>query len=378
MLAKLFKAATYSDGWSSFQDDLILVTDRITALEYTERFTKVGEFSLTLPFSADVFKIFMREGIINGTVYIDSRWFWIQSIAYDYKTITLTGKDCKGMLSTRVTEYGTAQSAAEQGYDIAEGTTKECIEHYVSYNAMSPTNADRRLPIVEVNGVDGLSTDSYMTHLEVLSDVVELLCIDADIGYTVRGRFRNEQSSGFVLTTLKGVDRSHEQSDRPRVIFSVSHGTVLSMSCEHGVDDMVNTIYATDTNDTVTIVHRGGNSHASGLLRRECNISVGLSSTTETSAYYNKYVLNEVADNVETHSYSVAVRAADYGTAYSLGDYVSVLDDYTKNMEKKQITEVSRSYAAGQMSVGVTLGAPKQKPFQRLNNDLISGTARRR
>ena len=378
MLAKFFKAATYSDGWSSFQDDLILVTDRITALEYTERFTKVGEFSLTLPFSADVFKIFMREGIINGTVYIDSRWFWIQSIAYDYKTITLTGKDCKGMLSTRVTEYGTAQSAAEQGYDIAEGTTKECIEHYVSYNAMSPspTSAYRRLPIVEVNGVDGLSNDSYMTHLEVLSDVVELLCTDADIGYTVRGRFRNEQSSGFVLTTLKGVDRSHEQSDRPRVIFSVSHGNVLSMSCEHGVDDLVTTVYATDTNGITREVHREGD--AAGLLHRESNISVGLSSTTETEDYYSKYVLNEVADNVETHSYSITVRAADYGAAYSLGDYVSVLDDYTKNMEKKQITEVSRSYASGQMSVGVTLGAPKQKPFQRLNNDLISGTARRR
>ena len=280
------------------------------------------------------------------------------------------------MLSTRVTEYGTAQSAAEQGYDIAEGTTKECIEHYVSYNAISPTNAERRLPIVEVNGVDGLSNDSYMTHLEVLSDVVELLCIDADIGYTVRGRFRNEQSSGFVLTTLKGVDRSHEQSDRPRVILSVSHGNVLSMSCEHGVDDLVTTVYATDTNGITRKVHREGN--AAGLLRRESNISVGLSSTTETEDYYSKYVLNEVADNVETHSYSIAVRAADYGTAYSLGDYVSVLDDYTKNMEKKQITEVSRSYASGQMSVGVTLGAPKQKPFQRLNNDLISGTARRR
>lgn len=376
MLAKFFKAATYSDGWSSFQDDLILVTDRITALEYTERFTKVGEFSLTLPFSADVFKIFMREGIINGTVYVDSRWFWIQSIAYDYKTITLTGKDCKGMLSTRVTEYGTAQSAAEQGYDIAEGTTKECIEHYVSYNAMSPTNAARRLPIVEVNGVDGLSNDSYMTHLEVLSDVVELLCTDADIGYTVRGRFRNERSSGFVLTTLKGVDRSHEQSDRPRVIFSVSHGNVLSMSCEHGVDDLVTTVYATDTNGITREVHREGD--AAGLLHRESSISVGLSSTTETEDYHSKYVLSEVADNVETHSYSITVRAADYGAAYSLGDYVSVLDDYTKNMEKKQITEVSRSYAAGQMSVGITLGAPKQKPFQRLNNDLISGTARRR
>ena len=377
MVAKFFRAAAYNSGWSTFQNDLIYVTDRIVSLEVTERFTRLGEFTLTLPFSDDVISAFMRNGIINGTIFVDNSWLWVQSIAYDNSTVVLAGKDCKGMLSTRLTEYGEAQQSAVQGYDIAEGTTKECIEHYVTRNALSPENTDRILPIVSVAGVNGISSDSYMSHLEVLSDVVEKLCVDADIGYTVRGRLQSSQSSGFVLTTVKGVDRSHAQSERPRVIFAASHGNVSSISFEHGVDDLVNAIYATDTNELTSIVHRD-TVPASGLLRRECSISSGIPYDTTTEDYYDRYVLNEVADNTESHSFSLTVPVQGYGTGYSLGDYVSVLDDSTKNLERLQITEVRKSYASGQRSIGITLGVPKQKPFQRLNNDLISGTARRR
>lgn len=376
MIAKFFKEPVYSNGsWSTFQNDFITATGSISAFEYDEQFTKPGDFTLTLPFNADAIKLFAAKGIVNGTVYVDGCWLWVQGISYDDKTIVITGKDCRGMLSTRITEYADAQETGTEGYDVAAGSTLDCIWHYINNNGAAPADTARLLPFTGIEGAEGTPSDSYMSRLEVLTDVIERLCTDADIGYKVVG---NLQTGGFKVVTIKGVDRSHEQNDRPRVIFSASHRNVTAQRFEHGVDNMYNAIYATDSSDTLSIVHRD-DTPASGLSRRECTISAGISSTApETGDYFDRYVLNEVSDNVETHSFDITVRTSGYGTDYNIGDYVSVQDDCTKERYKMQITGVRRSYSSGQINIGIVLGKPKQKPLQMIVNNFISGTARRR
>ena len=63
---------------------------------------------------------------------------------------------------------------------------------------------------------------------------------------------------------------------------------------------------------------------------------------------------------------------------YELGDVVAVQDIFTKNIEDVQITEVSKSYRQGQQRLSLTFGKPKQNPLQKIVNDFLSGTARRR
>ena len=81
---------------------------------------------------------------------------------------------------------------------------------------------------------------------------------------------------------------------------------------------------------------------------------------------------------MESHSFTIEPTVSGYGTDYTLGDYVTILDDYTGNLYKRQITEVTKSYSQGQKSIALTFGTPKQKPLQKLVNSFISGTARRR
>ena len=379
MFAQFFKMPTYSnvsDLWSEFMSDRLFATNKIVHYEYTKRFTKVGHFEMSIPFD----KTFISALELNGTIFYDNDWLWIQSIQYDGKTITLSGTDMKGLLETRVSLYADQHIDGGQGYDIATGTTKACIKHYLDGNAVSPSNIKRILPIYAnangavISGTDGLSEDSYMARLEVLSDIIGKLCENAGIGYDVIGR---PSSWCFQVSTIEGTNRSHDQTDVTPIVFAVSHRNVRSLVCEHGVSDLYNEVYAVDSNEIVKMVNRDTN-QAARVLRRECTVTVGTSSTGDDADYFDKYVLREVADNVESHSFMIEPTVIGYGTDYTLGDYVTILGDYTGNLYKRQITEVTKSYSQGQKSIALTFGTPKQKPLQKLVNSFISGTARRR
>lgn len=370
MFAKFFKPATLTAGaWSSFGNDFLFAADHIVSYEYGKLFSKVGSFCMELPFS----KVVLNKLKLNGTIFYDKDWLWVQDIDYDGKLITLSGTDCKGFLDTRISLFADEQHPGTQGYDVATGSTKTCVAHYIHNNCQyGGCESGRELPIVDVDGASGLMSDSYMARLEPLSDIVSRLCDNAGIGYDI---ISPRMGNGFVLRLVQGTDRSAAQSDHPRVIFSVRRGNVLTMRCEHGVADSYNVIYGVDSNETVLPVHRA--TPARHLQRRECTASI--SEVTAADPLFEKYALHAIDDNVETHSYELdAAVKSGYRDAYDIGDIVSVQDAYTNNMASYQITAVNKLYRAGQQSVSLTFGTPKQKPLQRIVNDFLSGTARRR
>lgn len=372
MFAKFFKAATLSGGsWSYFTDDFLFATDKVVSYEYTKRFTKTGSFSMVLPFN----KAWLGQLAINGTVYYDGDWLWIQGVSYDGKTITLSGTDAKGLLGTRLSLFDFDESEpGTQGYDVVTGTTQACIQHYVRNNAVVGTcQMGRELPITAFSGVDGLTSDSYMARLEYLSDIVTVLCENAGIGYDVTGQL---SSAGFKLETTQGVDRSFSQDEVPRVIFSPNRRNVRSMVCEHGVENLYNVVYGVDANETVGVTYRD-TSGDTQIARRECTTSV--SEVTVSNPLFDKYALHTVEDNVAVHSYEIdAAVSSGYGSAYHLGDIASVQDIYTGNMVSYQITEATKSYSSGQRSLSLVFGVPKQKPLEKLVNNFLGGTLRRR
>lgn len=358
MFAKIFKPPTLT---STFTDDFLFATDRISSYEYTKRWTKSGDFTLVCPFDKEILNALK----LNGIICFDNDWLWIQNISYDGKQISVTGKDTKAFLETRVV---LPDDTGFEGYSSVSGTTAECIKNYLDKNCISPLDTNRRLPIVFKGGAVGLQNDNYMARFEYLSDIITNLCDNADIGFDIRGRLA---SKGFEFITLKGADRSFNQSNSNRVILSAKWGNILSQQFEHGVDNLLNAVYGTDSNNYSRLVQTSAN----GLSRRECNISVSVS-TTDT--WFEKYALNEVKDNIETHSFEIAVPFGDYGQDYILGDTVTVKDDFTGDLYSRKITEVTKNYSNGQRNISLVLGQQKQKPFQKIVNNLLTQTQKRR
>ena len=377
LFAKIFKAPTLT---STFSNDFLLATDRIVSYEYTKRWTKTGDFTLVFPFDREILQALR----LNGTIYLDSDWLFIQNVSYNGKQITVTGKDCKAFLETRI---AIPNNTGYTGYSSVSGTTAYCIEQYLNQNCINPTDTNRKLPLVFEGGATGLLSDSYMARFEYLSDIVTAMCENADIGYDIRGYIA---SSGFKFYTLKGVDRSFDQDVNPRVIFSSSWRNVLSQSFEHGVENVFTAVYGTDNGNYSKLVERNPDypqqaldmSNPSdiakivkGIARRECNVTVGISNS---DSWFEKYALNDVKDNIGTESFDIAVPFSNYNTDYSLGDTVTIKDDFLNNRFNRVITEVTKSYHQGQRSISLVLGIPKQKPVQKIINNLLNKTQQRK
>lgn len=358
MFAKIFKAPTLT---STFSDDFLLATDRIVSYEYTKRWTKTGDFTLVFPFDKEI----LNALNLNGIIYIDGDWLFIQGISYSGQQITVTGKDCKAFLETRI---ALPNNTGYTGYSSISGTTAHCIEYYLNLNCINPVDVSRKLPLIFAGGTAGLSSDSYMARFEYISDIITAMCENAEIGFDVRG---NIAGSGFKFYLLKGVDRSFNQDVNARVIFSSSWRNVVSQSFEHGCDNLLNAVYATDVDEVSQLVA----TTASGISRRECNVNVGISHTDD---WFEKYALKEIKDNVATESFDIAVPFSNYGMDYSLGDVVTVKDDFAGGFYNRAVTEVTKSYASGQRSISLTLGIPKQKPVQQIVNNLINKTQRKK
>ena len=358
MFAKIFKPPNLT---RTFTDDFLFATDRISSYEYTKRWTKSGNFTLVFPFDKEI----LNALNLNGIIYIDGDWLFIQNVSYNGRQITVTGKDCKAFLESRI---ALPNNTGYTGYSSVSGTTAQCIEYYLNLNCINPVDESRKLPLIFAGGTAGLSNDSYMTRFEYISDIITSMCENAGIGFDVRG---NIADRGFKFYLLKGVDRSFNQTENPRVIFSSHWKNVISQSFEHGVDNLLNAVYATDVDEVSQLVA----TTASGISRRECNVNVGISHTDD---WFEKYALKEIKDNVATESFDISVPFSNYGTDYELGDIVTVKDDFAGGFYNRAVTEVTKSYSSGQRSISLVLGIPKQKPVQKLVNNLINKTQQRK
>ena len=355
------------DGARSFDQLFRMAVREIVSYDYTAKWTGVGEFTLVIPKSRD----FIKTMRLPFVVLIDGDWLIADDLSYDKEKITVSGTDAKGILSLRVSAFSEQQDAGTQGYDVVEGTTAQCIKHYIDNNLISPVDSVRAVPMVFSSGnVTGLQEDAYMARLENVSQIVSNLCDGAGVGYEVTVN-QNISAVGFVMQLRDSVDRSMEQSERARVIFSPGWGNVAVISFEHDIGNLYNAVFSTGAGVTQCICRSGV---PEGLLRRECAIDVSVN----TVADIERYTLDAVKDNTEKNSFNVVPLSAGYGSEFFLGDKVTVRDPDTGNNFTAVITQAHKQYSGSERSVEITVGEQKQKLLNRIINNLISGTQKRR
>lgn len=372
MVIKAFAPPVLTEGvWTSWNSAFQFAAADAVSYEYDEKWDNRGSFSLALPFSKARLSALTMNSVlcISDDFFHSDDWHIVENVFYEGKRIILTGHDSKGLLHLRQTVP--PASSPVEGFDAVEGTTAECAQALLKHNCVANNDysvrTQRQLPITFGTCAAGLTEDSYMTAYEDLGEAVHNLCYNAGLGYSLKGT----SGTGFSFRTLAGTDRSIAQSDRGRVIFSVAQKDVLSLGFEHSVDNLLNVMYTKDSNDVVQTVYR--DTETAGFARRECSISVPVSSTTEADAF-RMYALNAVEDNIETHSYELTASAASgYGSRYFLGDTVTVKDDFTGSFWNGVITGVEKSFSAGQRSLSLTIGKPKQKLLDRIIKNLKNG-----
>ena len=360
VFAKVYSAP---DGVSALKNFFRFAVKDIVSFDYSPKFISGSSFSLEFPANKTLVGTIRNNDLIE----VDGNWFSVETVAYNHSVMTISGVDLKGLLERRISAAGNDPDL----YDSFEGTTAEVIEHFVYRNIGLGADEIRRMPVsFDADGVTGLINDGYMAKLEYLSDIVKTLCYTAGIGFEIVG---DPDAAKLKMRLLQGIDRSMLQSARPRVILSPGWGNVQDQSFEHDISNLYNAITAKKPDGTLRVVNRDGVA-AAGMSRRECVVDVGSNDNDDA----DKMALEAVEDNAETHTYKAIPISDSYGVDFRLGDIVTVRDPFTGNSFNAPVTEAHISCSSGEKSVEIGVGGLKPKFLNRIINNLIAGTQKRR
>ena len=331
--------------------------------EYEKFFNGVGTFTAEVPVNTR----FRDELLVNRFLVTDSGdALIIKNIQTTLEKIKITGFDLNGLLCDRVT-LGTDDS----GYDPASGTTEACVKYYVRNNLSESSVAERNLPrfgVAESLG-RGVTDDHAYPRYQNLQELVTEMCGAAGLGWRVSIDSRSGGDKPiFIFDVYEQTDRSANQSERDRVIFSVQTHNISSMTREVGVTAAKNTLYL-DIDGTIVQYPKNpaegeettGRQPGSGYERREEYCS--LSGTSLDESIYKVEAEQNMADRMEeTDSLTIeAGSPLDYGVRYDAGTIVTVYDRGSTLQLDSVISAVSIKRTGTEYLVKLTLGESKPK-----------------
>ena len=333
------------------------------SLEYEKFFNGVGTFTAELPVSTR----FRDKLEVNSVLMIDSGdALIVKNIKTTLDKITLTGYDLNGLLCDRLT-----LTDKEDGYDTQAGASETIIKHFVSANLVScELDPNRNLPrfgIAEDKG-RGLPSDNAMPRLQNVQELVTEICGAAKLGWriSVDGSAGNDKPI-FMFDVAEQVDRSVNQSERNRVIFSAQMHNVSTMTREVGVTAAKNALFL-DIDGTVVQYPKAADEGAEvkravavGYDRREEYCSLTTDSLEESD--YTAEAEQNMSDRMsETDSLIIdAGNPLDYGRLYDVGTIVTAYDR-NRNVQLDSVISAAAIRRSGsEYSVKLTLGESKPK-----------------
>lgn len=337
----------------------------IVSYTYHKKFYDVGSFEIVIARKVkntkylDIGQILLADG---------QDWLIINNIIKDYERITISGTDLKGLLANRIALYSDTQYVGTNGYDVAAGTTDECVKYYVSKNLGENAEENRRIPrfICAENNNNGIEKDSYMARFDIISELVTAMCKNADIGYEVT---IDKSSSNIIFDTVNPTNHSISQNENEWIVFDTDRKNIMSIQHEYGNSELKNIMYAT-TNSDVTMAICTTDPQPPAWQRKEINVAV----STDTVADIELYAKREAENYLETNSFSAEISGTSYGERYKLGDFVTVRSKEFGVTLDTQLLEVEKICTDTENKVNFTFGEKKpkllNKIIRRLQNDI--------
>ena len=336
------------------------INDAIS-LEYEKYFCGVGTFTLELspasPFAGAVG--------VNSLIYSrDDDMCWIvKNTKTAADKMTVTGYDLNGLLRDRLTLPTEDGEAGTEGKDAVSGSTEACVKHFVEYNLISSPMPERNIArlIAAENTDRGIAADSYLASKECLEDVVRTMCGGAGLGYRIRLDLTQSTSEPILIfDVLEQCDRSADQNERNRVIFSEGMRNIGGIERELGITADKNALWC-EVGGLDGFVNSGEKVPA-GWARREEYVSLSVTDP------YNQEFVDEAAQKEMSDKFaptdSLTVDAGnplDYGVVYDVGDIVTVYDRGRSVQLNSVISAVTVKRTATEHTVKLTLGESKPK-----------------
>ena len=365
-----------------------IVTGAAVSCTLTQNLDAPGDFEFAIPCDAR----YADQLAIGRLVRIDKDfWGIVDGLRFDAtqqgQLLTVSGRDLKGIVANRITippQAAAVQGA--QGYDAQSGATETILKHYVDANLVTTPLQPARSVAGLTIAPDlrrGVADDRYITRHDPLDAVLEELCRAAGLGYDI---VPDLEAGEYVFDVVQGIDRSGEQSERPRIVFDPARKSAVSQTYTHTGRDARNVFYATlsgaafaDEALTMTYV-RDGEDEAAGLARREQHLSISADTPTAGGEYdeLRRYALIEAERYRPARSFACDILdgRARYGVDYFLGDMVSVKNADWGVCMTARLVSMTTSYTEQGVGRTATFGTPALNVFGRLRRQIRQGGLR--
>lgn len=338
----------------SFQP--IGVIDTFESIIWTDRYDDVGDFELTGLADSETMSLLRQE---NYIVYEDSvHLMIIEKIeltadpenGIKYK---VSGRSVESILDRRIVWQQTILSSKVQ----------YAINRLLNENVISPENTDRTIGFITFNQssdqrLEDLHIDAQFTGDNLLTAITEI-CQKNNLGYRL---YLNQAANGFVFEIYLGLDRSYDQIENSRVIFSPSFDNLVGSNYILNSEPLRTVAVVAGEGEglsrTRSIV---GDISGQGLARREMYVDArDLSSDTDPPITMEEYTeqldergLEKLAEQgiIENFDGSIDTTLSfKYGTDFDLGDIVQVENELGMKL-KCRVAEITFSEDASGFSI---------------------------
>ncbi|MBA7578726.1 hypothetical protein ES708_20591 [subsurface metagenome] len=234
----------------------------------------------------------------------------------------ITGRTLDGLMLDKLCLHDTDSG---DGYDIQNGAAETIMKHYVDVNMVNATDADRNIPILEIEADQGRGANFIARgRFQTLAEILELICLYSGLGW---GIVINPSTKKLVFKVYEGLDRSFENGVNPSIVFSPEFGNVRILTFKNSNINSQNVLYiagqgeAADRN--VRKVTKDGLSYI-GLTRRE--IFQDARDTNDNTELDNRAnaVLAEIGEEVIFEAESLELGAFTYWEDFKRGDIVTI------------------------------------------------------
>lgn len=303
------------------------VVDDYVSLMWCKRYADVGALDLEIEATKENLNVFKKGYYITRDD--DDTIYRIESIEIDTDengndNLIVGALDCKCILHQRITWSQVFLNNAD---------VQAFIKEMLTFNFIAPSETRRRINMrfddnAELNGI-GTATTRQSTYDDIGEKIIEL-CKSYNLGCKV---YFNYETEKFHFALYEGVDRSINQRENPRIIFSPDNDNMFSSKYEFDMSNSKNVALVGGEGEGLERkLRQVGN--VSGLERRETFIDAGSASSDGDLVDYYDALINEgkskLSEMVATSKFEAEIDSTNYKykTDYNLGDIVTVENKY--------------------------------------------------
>ncbi|MBE1305660.1 hypothetical protein G4W71_16775 [Clostridium botulinum] len=360
--------------------ELIGILDTFTSLRWIRRYYKSGEFELHCALNFNTLELLKRDNVVYKkndveAGYIETRQLKIGGDGQEY--LEVKGKFLTNYLDRRISWDRVNFS----------GKTEDLMRELVYYNAINPTNLDRKIPNLILGDLKGFNEDiKYTNSFGNIIEQLENISNTNNLGYRNILDIKNRK---ILFDVYKGVDRTINNGSIAPCIFSRDFENILEQEYMDSLNNYKNTtliagagegsarkitfiengagldryelyVDARDIQDTetikVTVPDYDEEGNVTGEHEEDKEVEIPWERYKPLLIQRGKEKLSE-CEEIQTFDSKVNTNGNNvYKKDYDLGDIVTVVDKKWGIRIDTRVTEIEEVYEEKGLEVNVVFG----------------------